>query len=71
MGFPTVTITTTEFAGLAADTAMSEGVPDAPFVVVSHPMGMIGRSRDHEEGGECLRRNSKDRHPVEAFRYAP
>src|SRR5271157_6482533 len=41
MGIPTVTITTTEFVDLAKDTAMSQGVPDAPFVVVPHPMGMI------------------------------
>ena len=44
MGFPTVTIATTEFFGLAKDTAMSLGVPDAPFVVVPHPMGMIAEA---------------------------
>ena len=39
-----VTITTTEFVDLAKDTAMSQGVPDAPFVVVPHPMGMISEA---------------------------
>jgi hypothetical protein len=36
-----VTITTNEFVSLAKDTALSQGVPDGPFVVVPHPMGMI------------------------------
>jgi len=40
-GIPTVTITTTEFVGLAKDTALSQGVADQCFVVVPHPMGMI------------------------------
>ena len=41
MGIPTITIATTEFVSLAKDTALSQGVVDGPFVVVSHPMGMI------------------------------
>ena len=41
MGCPTITITTTAYVEVAEDTAMSQGVPDAPFVVVPHPMGMI------------------------------
>jgi len=35
-----VTIATTEFIGLAKDTALSQGVADACFVTVPHPMGM-------------------------------
>ena len=41
MGIPTVTIATTEFIGLAKDTALSEGVADGCLVTVPHPMGMI------------------------------
>ena len=41
LGIPTVTFTTTEFVGLAKDTALSQGVPDLSFVIYPHPMGMI------------------------------
>ena len=40
LGIPTVTITTTEFASLARDTAFGQGA-EPSFVVVPHPMGMI------------------------------
>ncbi len=36
-----MTIATTEFIGLAKDTALSKGVADGCFVTVPHPMGMI------------------------------
>ncbi len=36
-----MTIATTDFIGLAKDTALSEGVADGCFVTVPHPMGMI------------------------------
>jgi hypothetical protein len=36
-----VTIATSEFARLAEDTALSQGVADGCFVTVPHPMGMI------------------------------
>jgi hypothetical protein len=41
MGIPTVTVSTTEFAPLAKDTALGQGAADLSFVVVPHPMGMI------------------------------
>jgi hypothetical protein len=41
LGIPTITITTTEFVGLAKDTALSLGAADSCLVVVPHPMGMI------------------------------
>lgn len=41
MGIPTVTIATSEFASLAKETALSQGVADMSFVIVLHPMGMI------------------------------
>jgi hypothetical protein len=34
-------VATSEFIGIAKDTAMSQGAMDASFVVVPHPMGMI------------------------------
>ena len=40
LSIPTVTITTTEFASLARDTAFGQGA-EPSFVVVPHPMGMI------------------------------
>jgi len=36
-----VTVATSEFVALAKDTALSQGVADACFVVVPHPLGMI------------------------------
>jgi hypothetical protein len=36
-----VTVATSEFIALARDTALSQGVADACFVVVPHPLGMI------------------------------
>jgi hypothetical protein len=41
MGIPTVTISSSEFVGLAKDTALGQGAADVSFVVVPHPMGMI------------------------------
>jgi hypothetical protein len=41
MGFPTVTISSSEFIGLAKDTAIGQGAADLSFVIVPHPMGMI------------------------------
>jgi hypothetical protein len=41
MGFPTVTISSSEFIGLAKDTALGRGAADLSFVIVPHPMGMI------------------------------
>jgi hypothetical protein len=41
MGFPTVTIATSEFISLAKDTALGNGAADMSFVIVPHPMGMI------------------------------
>ena len=35
-----MTIATTEFVGLAKDTALSQGVADDVFVTVPHPIGM-------------------------------
>jgi hypothetical protein len=40
MQVPTVTVVTSELAGLGKDTALSQGVVDYPFVVVPHPLGM-------------------------------
>lgn len=41
MGIPTVTIASSEFTGLAKDTALGQGAADLSFVIVPHPMGMI------------------------------
>src|SRR4030066_1209332 len=41
MGIPTVTISSSEFVGLAKDTAIGQGAADVSFVIVPHPMGMI------------------------------
>ncbi len=41
MGIPTVTISSSEFVGLAKDTAVGQGAADLSFVIVPHPMGMI------------------------------
>jgi hypothetical protein len=41
MGIPTVTVSSSEFVGLAKDTALGQGAADFSFVVVPHPMGMI------------------------------
>jgi len=41
MGIPTVTISSSEFIGLAKDTAIGQGAADLSFVIVPHPMGMI------------------------------
>ncbi len=41
MGIPTVTISSSEFKGLAKDTAVGQGAADLSFVLVPHPMGMI------------------------------
>ena len=41
MGIPTVTISSSEFIGLAKDTALGQGAADLSFVIVPHPMGMI------------------------------
>jgi hypothetical protein len=41
MGFPTVTMSSSEFIGLAKDTAIGQGAADLSFVVVPQPMGMI------------------------------
>jgi hypothetical protein len=40
MGIPTVTVSSSEFVGLAKDTALGQGAADFSFVVVPHPMGM-------------------------------
>jgi hypothetical protein len=40
MQVPTVTVVTSELAGLGKDTALSQGAVDYPFVVVPHPLGM-------------------------------
>jgi hypothetical protein len=41
MGFPTVTIVTSDFVKLANATALAERAPDLCTVVVPHPLGMI------------------------------
>jgi hypothetical protein len=41
LGIPTVTVSSSEFIGLAKDTAIGQGAADMSFVVVPHPMGMI------------------------------
>jgi hypothetical protein len=41
MGIPTVTISSSEFVGLAKDTAIGQGAADLSFVIVPHPVGMI------------------------------
>jgi len=41
LGIPSVTVVTSQFITLAKATALAESVPDACFVLVTHPMGMI------------------------------
>jgi hypothetical protein len=41
MGIPTVTVSSSEFVGLAKDTAIGQGAADLSFVIVPHPLGMI------------------------------
>ncbi|MFC1862064.1 UGSC family (seleno)protein [Chloroflexota bacterium] len=44
LGIPTVTVVTSQFAGLAKTVALSESVTDMCFTLVPHPMGMIPKA---------------------------
>ena len=43
-GIPTITVVTSQFAGLAKTVALSEGATDICLVTVSHPMGMTSKA---------------------------
>jgi hypothetical protein len=54
MGIPTVTISSSEFIGLAKDTSVGKGAADLSFVVVPHPMGMIPLTEIREKADRAF-----------------
>ena len=54
LGIPTVTIVTSQFAGLAKTVALSEGATDMCLVIVSHPMGMISKAEIEKKATDAF-----------------